>query len=88
MTGTIPSDLTKLTFLETLSLSNNMFYGTIPEFGRRRIVSLDFGNNLFTGVVPESICALEEQRLTFLRADCKEVECDCCTDCAKEKKEL
>ena len=56
MTGTMPTELTSLPYLQSLDLSWNDFTGTIPQvFGEmKHILMLEFHWNHFTGTIPSS----------------------------------
>jgi hypothetical protein len=53
MTGTLPSELTLLPYLQSLGLSWNLFTGTIPpEFGQtKHLLQLELHWNHFTGTI-------------------------------------
>lgn len=92
-TGTIPPSFASAPLLRDLWLSNNQLSGTIPEVPATNLTFLDEflvdGNNL-SGSMPASVCALRNQSLQDLWADCAppaEVLCDapaCCTRCFPE----
>ena len=52
----MPTELTLLPFLQSLSLSWNLFTGTIPpEFGQmKHLLQLEFHWNHFTGTIPQT----------------------------------
>jgi hypothetical protein len=54
MTGTLPSELTLLPYLQSLAFSWNLFTGTIPpEFGQmKHLLQLELHWNHFTGTLP------------------------------------
>lgn len=54
MTGSIPSEISQITFLQSISLGYNNFTGTIPsEFAEMRyLVSLELNGNKLTGSIP------------------------------------
>lgn len=53
LSGPLTEEINNLIYLETLSMSNNNFDGTIPSFDRlTNLKSLRMGDNLFTGGVP------------------------------------
>ena len=58
-----------------------MLTGRIPwQLGEiNTLESLKLGSNQLTGEMPEDICDLKN--LDDLVADCREVECDCCSAC-------
>ncbi|PRQ29201.1 putative non-specific serine/threonine protein kinase [Rosa chinensis] len=53
LTGTIPLQLSNLSFLVRLSFKNNSFHGTLPlELGHlRRLKGIDFTYNNFKGII-------------------------------------
>ena len=58
ITGTIPADFGLLTSLNRIDLSDNHFYGTIPESVLEEWVSVEsihLGNNAITGTIPTLI---------------------------------
>ena len=96
MTGPIPSWFASFANLETLSLDQNKFSGTLPNvFTGPKINKLGLVDNQFVGFISKALC----DATTYISADCGangEVQCaegccSCCsvTDCAtfKEKSE-
>lgn len=61
LTGTIPSELGKLTELEDLQLACNELVGGIPtEFGLlTKLTSLTFIHNDLEGTIPSEVCSLK-----------------------------
>jgi hypothetical protein len=81
LTGALPSFVgDSLLQLETINLFENHFKGTIPSsLGKLvNLKNLFLHFNNFTGTMPAAICALHLNQLT---ADCKKVQCTCCTLC-------
>lgn len=71
--GTIPSELSKLSFLEGLDLNGNELYGTIPEnwgdSSLEQLSRLNLGYNSLVGPLPSSFSNL--RKLTEIQiADC------------------
>ncbi|CAL8165766.1 unnamed protein product [Prunus armeniaca] len=60
ISGTIPSSLSKLGFLEEISVNNNQITGTIPNElgGLTRLQKLDLSNNAINGSFPSSFSNL------------------------------
>ena len=60
--GSLPSQLFQLRFLQTLDMADNSFNGNIPpEIGNMTKLSyLSFSNNNFSGEIPTSIVSLKE----------------------------
>ena len=81
LTGTLPTELGLLTLLETLILESNYMTGSVPpELDQlSSLDELDIAWNSFFGSLNETVCGLSG--LSFLRADCGEVDCPCCTVC-------
>eukprot|EP00522_Entomoneis_paludosa_P006889 CAMPEP_0172439602 /NCGR_PEP_ID=MMETSP1065-20121228/531_1 /TAXON_ID=265537 /ORGANISM="Amphiprora paludosa, Strain CCMP125" /LENGTH=2621 /DNA_ID=CAMNT_0013188305 /DNA_START=60 /DNA_END=7928 /DNA_ORIENTATION=- len=53
MTGTLPAEIEELHYLETLLLSENKFYGPLPQFlGNRKLTILRASGNSFVGTLP------------------------------------
>lgn len=82
ISGPIPSQMGKLTSMDTLNLNNNQLSGFIPtELGA--LSSLDFlglrqfGNNTIFGVVPTELCALPVR----IEIDCEGARLVCSGDC-------
>jgi hypothetical protein len=81
MTGEIPARLGDMTSLVVLDFQRNRFSGPVPQ----SIANLDnlnellFNTNEMTGVVPTSVCDFDN--LEALVLDCREIECDCWTQC-------
>ena len=83
--GSIPVSLARVSNLEYLYLSANLFTGTIPEnLFASRTLSLH-GNN-FTGSVPQSVCnAVTSSGDGTIVYDCDgSLVCDCDCTCAQE----
>lgn len=68
MTGTIPTDIGKLTTLEKLQVNGNMFSGTIPsEIGlMTSLLYLNLQGNNFSGTIPTEIGLLSNLREVWL----------------------
>ena len=88
LTGSIPTELGKLIALESaFSIVNNTITGTLPsELGSlSQLHTLKVETNNITGTVPRELCALRQNRLNILSADCggsePDMECFCCTAC-------
>lgn len=64
--GTLPRELGRLEFMETLNLSSNAVRGTIPSSlgGLARMEKLDLANNDLTGSIPVSLGGMT--RLSYL----------------------
>lgn len=60
LSGVIPSDIAKLTNLQSLNLSGNKFVGEVPAevFNITTLTSLNLSNNGFTGEIPAEISTL------------------------------
>jgi len=84
LTGTIPVELGRLSLLETLHVRRNWLTGSVPSELEQlsALQSLDIAGNSFIGSLNETICGLSG--LSFLRADCKEIDCPCCTLCCDD----
>ena len=84
LTGTIPVELGRLSLLTELSVRRNWLTGSLPsELDQLSLLQLlDIAGNSFTGSLNETICGLSD--LSFLRADCKEIDCPCCTLCCDD----
>jgi Leucine-rich repeat (LRR) protein len=56
MTGTMPTELALLPYLQSLDLSSNLFTGSLPlEYGEmKRLLDLVIHENLLTGTIPRS----------------------------------
>ncbi|KFK36595.1 hypothetical protein AALP_AA4G144100 [Arabis alpina] len=68
LTGSVPSDLVKLTGLVELWLDGNSFTGPIPDFSRcpnMEIIHLE--NNRLTGSVPSSLAKLPNLKELYLQ---------------------
>jgi hypothetical protein len=51
--GSLPTELSKLRYLETFSCSNNMLSGTLPSFSSNsKLATIRLGNNIFSGSLP------------------------------------
>ena len=87
LTGTIPTELGNCFRMSDLHLHNNQLTGSIPtELGTiNGLAKLSLERNKFSGVkVPSQICALTNNDLSSLSADCNDpiiVSCDCCDKC-------
>lgn len=88
LTGSLPTDLGRMSSLEYLNVYNNKITGTLPtELGM--LTNLRESRLQFTdlkGNVPNEICALRDERLLLLEADCTyDIRCNyptCCTRCS------
>lgn len=84
MTGPIPSWFASFANLETLSLDQNKFNGTLPNvFTGPKIKTLGLVDNQFVGFISKALCDGTE----YISADCEangEVQCaeDCCSCCS------
>lgn len=89
ITGKIPNSITALTNLTSFSVESNRLTGKIPSKISElvNIAELKLNHNEFSGSIPASVCALREQSLYLLWADCDDhghaaaVKCKCCTEC-------
>jgi hypothetical protein len=81
LTGTVPTDLGQLTLLEKISLRVNLFTGSLPSHLDQlsSLETMDIAENAFVGSLNETICGLAG--LSWLSADCGEVDCPCCSSC-------
>ena len=69
LVGTLPPHLGNLSFLSSLSITNNSFHGTLPvELANlHRLKHIHFGNNNFSGEIPSWFgTSLTELRSLFL----------------------
>jgi hypothetical protein len=91
-TGTIPTEYGMLERILTLVLYGNRLTGVIPtQLGpleSLRYGFLGLANNSFTGLVADVFCnttKYPDLPLPIgLMADCKELDCPCCTDCCDD----
>ncbi|KAK4432925.1 putative LRR receptor-like serine/threonine-protein kinase [Sesamum alatum] len=69
LTGNLPPDIGNLTFLVSMNLSSNSFYGSLPrELDQlRRLEVIDFRFNSFSGDVPSWFGLLAELQFLNLR---------------------
>jgi len=88
LTGTIPSTLGKLNFLQVMVLNTNYMTGTIPtDFGElSSLQTLTVHMNDLTGTMPNEVCSLRTTnggiQLNRLAADCEsDMICTCCDTC-------
>lgn len=87
LTGTIPSELSMCFRLKELLLNSNNLEGEIPiELGQlSELEKLQLDQNSIMGVsMPSQVCALRQNGLEILVADCADegkVKCECCTQC-------
>ena len=87
LAGMIPANYGNAPLLKDLYLNDNDLRGAIPGISSGQLTALtEFllqGNGL-SGMMPDSVCALFDQTLQDLWADClgdTPVDCDCCTEC-------
>ena len=82
LTGTIPTEFGSLRWLNSFNVSYNGLEGTIPKeiANGYSMAYLDVGNNNFTAPVPYEVC---KKGLRTFRGDCEEIQCTCCTSCAR-----
>ena len=78
MVGIIPEFMNDFTSLKTLRLNDNYFSGSIPLglVDVESLMELHLEHNELTGSLNQASCGEKE-----LTADCKEVECKCCSNC-------
>jgi hypothetical protein len=84
LTGTIPTEIGFMTSLTKLSLATNKgFTGMLPtEIGRLTMLESGFFHDTqFVGNLTATVCPTFFARGGYLWADCREVACDCCTNC-------
>ncbi|KAL2480013.1 putative LRR receptor-like serine/threonine-protein kinase [Abeliophyllum distichum] len=69
LSGNIPSQLGNLSFLVSINLSSNYFYGSLPRemIQLRRLQIIDFRFNSFSGQIPSWFGFLQNLRLLNLR---------------------
>eukprot|EP00542_Grammatophora_oceanica_P009545 CAMPEP_0194029886 /NCGR_PEP_ID=MMETSP0009_2-20130614/3520_1 /TAXON_ID=210454 /ORGANISM="Grammatophora oceanica, Strain CCMP 410" /LENGTH=568 /DNA_ID=CAMNT_0038669697 /DNA_START=87 /DNA_END=1793 /DNA_ORIENTATION=- len=88
-TGSLPTEMGRMSLLELASFSENLFTGTIPtEFGQlKELKHLHISFTDVTGYMPAEICTLRqdgipdnpaEPGLQILVADCGYMSCACC----------
>jgi Leucine-rich repeat (LRR) protein len=68
LSGSLPSELSRLSMLESLSLGSNRLYGRIPSsiFSLQHLYSLTLSNNQLTGEIPEEMSqALQILNLSY-----------------------
>jgi len=55
ITGTLPTEISKLPFLQVIALYHNEFTGTIPEVyaDMKQLISIELHYNMLTGTVPD-----------------------------------
>jgi Leucine-rich repeat (LRR) protein len=86
LTGTIPSELGALPKLNRIWLHDNKIKGTVPtELAKlKKLEVLDVHHNELGGTMPSGVCSAinaSTYAKKALQADCKEVNCTCCTKC-------
>jgi Leucine-rich repeat (LRR) protein len=83
LTGSVPSELGQLPVVESVSFKENELTGTIPSElgGIGSLHDFQFAGNSLTGSVNEFLCT-GNHTWGWLSADCKEVDCECCTSCS------
>ncbi|XP_062081219.1 receptor-like protein 9DC3 [Humulus lupulus] len=69
LSGTIPSWLYSLRYLQELDLSNNNFTGSILEFQSDSLLHLDLQSNKLEGIFPSSIFELVNLSFLFLSSN-------------------
>ncbi|XP_062081164.1 receptor-like protein 9DC3 [Humulus lupulus] len=69
LSGTIPSWLYSLQYLQELDLSNNNFTGSILEFQSDSLLHLDLQSNKLEGIFPSSIFELVNLSFLFLSSN-------------------
>ncbi|XP_031129461.1 probable LRR receptor-like serine/threonine-protein kinase At3g47570 [Ipomoea triloba] len=69
--GTLSPQLGNLSFLVSLNISHNSFYGNLPRelASLRRLQYIDFGYNNFSGKIPEEIGNLENTKWVILEVN-------------------
>ena len=81
LTGTLPTSLGLLSDLIFFNAFQNQMTGTVPtELGQLpTLEAMNIQMNSFSGSVNETLCTLP--RISYMVADCDEVDCPCCTNC-------
>jgi hypothetical protein len=81
MTGEIPAEIGNMESLVALNFQRNRFSGPVPEsiVSLQNLNELIFNTNDMTGIVPPAVCDFAD--LQFLVLDCREIACDCWTQC-------
>ena len=84
--GLIPSSLGQAVSLKRINLVSTAIHGPIPlEFGQLTdLEELLLVKTNLTGPMPEVVCALRQQSLVEVWADCDAVDCPCCNYCCYE----
>jgi hypothetical protein len=87
LTGSIPTEIGRLTHMTNLQLHFTDMSGTVPSsLGQLLLLSSMFLHETnLEGSMPQEVCALHEKNgrgtLVVLEADCTRLQCDCCTKC-------
>jgi hypothetical protein len=81
MTGRIPTQIGSMISLVVLDFQRNQFSGAVPQSiaSLQNLNQLFFNTNDMSGTVPASVC--DFANLVALVLDCREIECDCWTQC-------
>jgi hypothetical protein len=81
MTGEIPTEIGNMESLVVLDFQRNRFSGAVPQsiIFLQNLEELVFNTNDMSGIVPQAVCGFAN--LNVLVLDCREIECDCWTQC-------
>merc|ERR1711935_109567 len=80
-TGIIPTESGNMVEARLLNLDRNQISGSLPQSLEKmtllRGLNLSFNRDL-VGRIPDLLC---NQHLSYLQADCDNIDCPCCTTC-------
>ena len=86
LSGPLPAELGDLQYMRRIWLYGNELVGPIPQTHDRwsDLQVFEVYDNLLTGKMPQAICdeiASSTYEFRTLSADCREVDCQCCSQC-------
>jgi hypothetical protein len=81
LSGNVPEEIGNMRSLVVLDFQRNSFSGPVPQsiIFLQNLNQLIFNTNDMTGQVPPGVCAFAN--LQALVLDCREIDCDCWTQC-------
>lgn len=83
ITGEIPVSFGSAKSLEIVYLDHNKLSGKVPPevSNLENLSTIRLESNSLIGVMPDEVCQMKDQSvLSYISADCDEVECACCNN--------
>lgn len=80
MKGRLAKEMTYLSKLRKINISNNDISGEVPAFQNSfdRLNYLNLQNNNLSGKISPALCYVQMMNVGNFKVDCQEVQCACC----------